>query len=299
MSYTGNRPAEQVEQRFNVPLFSVQWWPNRGSIPAGYGAADGQLISRNSFPDAAIGVLAGNVPTVAEATWLSTPLERGKYTVGDGSTTIRLPDYNGKYAGSLGALFLRGDGTLSAAVAGAIQLDEFKSHTHTQNSAPASYSGATGASSGILSSSQTGATGGAETRPLNVTGCWIIKLFGAVTNVGSADAAQLASDYANIIGRVAALELSQFGAGQTDQDVTGSRSKATLYTNSTGRPILVSINPTATSSATSSLTVNGVVVKSLAFGSATVTAPLDWVVDPGDTYQFDSTTTILRWVEKR
>ena len=87
--------------------------------------------------------------------------------------------------------------------------------------------------------------------------------------------------------------------GQTIQDVTGSRAKATPYTNSTGKEIWVTVNPTATASATSSLTVNGVVVQSLSFGSATVTAPLSAPVPAGGTYQFDSTTTILRWVELR
>ncbi len=90
-----------------------------------------------------------------------------------------------------------------------------------------------------------------------------------------------------------------FGTGQTVHDVTASRAKATLYTNSTGKPIKVSINPTATANATSSITVNGVVVQSLSFGSATVTAPLEWEVPNGATYQFDSTTTIIRWVEQR
>jgi len=35
-----------------------------------------------------------------------------------------------------------------------------------------------------------------ETRPLNVSGVWTVQAFGAVTNPGSVDAAQLASDYA-------------------------------------------------------------------------------------------------------
>ena len=87
--------------------------------------------------------------------------------------------------------------------------------------------------------------------------------------------------------------------GQTIQDVTGSRAKATPYTNSTGKEIWVTVNPAATASATSSITVNGVVVQSLSFGSSTVTAPLCAPVPSGGTYQFDSTTTILRWVELR
>lgn len=111
------------------PLFSVMWWPQRSAVPAGYVAADGQSLSRATYPDAWVGIQAGNVPTVAEATWQSTNTERGKFTVGDGTSTFRLPDYNGKFAGSLGAVFMRGDGALSAAIAGEIQRDALQNIT--------------------------------------------------------------------------------------------------------------------------------------------------------------------------
>jgi hypothetical protein len=39
---------------------------------------------------------------------------------------------------------------------------------------------------------------GTETRPINATGTWCVKLFGAVINPGAADAAQLATEVANI-----------------------------------------------------------------------------------------------------
>lgn len=206
-----------------VPLFSVQWWPSRAAIPAGYAPADGQALPRATYPDAWEGILAGNVPTVAEATWQATPAERGKYTAGDGASTFRLPDYNGQAAGSLGAVFLRGDGALSAAIAGLIQQDQIQDHRHECRS--------TGNSTGTDSLSRTGLASayadvnenignvlegrtGSETRPLNVTGCWVIKLFGAVTNPGSADAAQLATDYAALAARVSILEQLPFISGQ-------------------------------------------------------------------------------------
>ena len=44
----------------------------------------------------------------------------------------------------------------------------------------------------------TSSVGGAETRPLNVTGCWVIRLFGAVVNPGAADAAQLATELSKL-----------------------------------------------------------------------------------------------------
>lgn len=211
-----------------LPLFSVLWWPQRTAIPNGFVAADGQTLSRSTYPQASAGVLAGNVPVATDSEWLSNLLMRGRYTLGDGSTTFRLPDYNGKFAGSLGAVFLRGDGTLSAAVAGVIQRDAFQGHIHATKTSVAGWS--TGGLAGegtnysanvigptapvsydwIGAPKSDGVNGtprtASETRPLNVTGCWVVKLFGSVVNVGSADAAQLATDYANLAGRVSVLE---------------------------------------------------------------------------------------------
>lgn len=206
-----------------VPLFQVQWWAQRSAIPAGYVAADGQELSAAAYPDAKNGIDAGNVPTVANGTWISNPSERGKFVALSSTGKFRVPDYNGKFAGSLGAVFLRGDGALSAAVAGKIQLDDFASHTHTLANAgagrdtPSPYLGVAGVAGtdfGNYSTDTTtlptlltsGATGASETRPLNVTGCWVIKLFGAVVNAGSVDAAQLATEIANIFSRTDALE---------------------------------------------------------------------------------------------
>lgn len=209
------------------PLFSVMWWPQRSAIPAGFVAADGQTLSRLTYPNAWAGIVAGNVPTVADATWNSTPTERGKFTSGDGSTTFRLPDYNGKFAGSLGAVFLRGDGALSTGQAGLIQKDQLGPMKYVDNAVntPTNVyisNGVAGLGAtlprngpGTVQATPIDAAPdgtrwitntGNETRPLNVTGCWVIKLFGAVVNVGSADAAQLASDYANLASALQTLD---------------------------------------------------------------------------------------------
>lgn len=197
--------AEQLGKAAGIPLLFPLWCPNRAAIPAGYAPADGQALSRSLYPDAWAGIAAGNVPVATDAAWLATPTERGKFTAGDGSTTFRLPDYNGKSAGSLGALFLRGDGTLSAQTNGVIQPDELREHDHPLNVA----TGADTTRVGLLNQvggvgpagaggARTYRTGGAETRPLNVTGCWVIRLFGAVVNPGAADAAQLATEVSKL-----------------------------------------------------------------------------------------------------
>lgn len=310
----------------SIPLFMPQWWPNRASIPAGYAPADGQLLSRATFPDAWAGIQAGNVPTVADGTWLSTPIERGKYTAGDGATSFRLPDYNGKSAGSLGAVFMRGDGALSAAVAGAIQLDALQNITgnvgvegpyhgsYTQADGVFAYGDATSggmAGGGSSASSRTVnfdasrvARTDAETRPLNVTGCWIVKVFGSVINPGSADAAQLASDYAALVGRVEALEARprSIGDGQTWQDVTASRASGTTYTNTTGKPIQLSIVTGYSTSQSLTVVIGGVQAFSsstvLAGGNTNLVAVSGLVVPAGATYSA-SVTAGFSWKELR
>lgn len=239
------------------PLFSVMWWPSRSSVPAGWVPADGQALPRATYPDAWAGIVAVQVPIVAESAWLSTPTERGRYTAGDNTATFRVPDYNGKSAGTLGALFLRGDGALSMGTHGTIQTDALQGHWHAMDIGGQAGTTAISASSIGVSNGTLPSTGAirnpttdnvngvprtaSETRPLNVTGCWVIKLAGSVTNAGSVDALALASAYAALVTRVEALEARPrtLGDGQTWQNLTASRVSGTTYTNTTGRPIFV------------------------------------------------------------
>lgn len=202
----------------SIPLFTVFWAPLRTAIPAGFVVADGQVLDRATYPDAAAGIVAGIVPLTTEANYSATPTARGCYTPGDGANNFRLPDYNGKTSGSVGAVFQRGDGAKSGGGPGLIQLDSFQGHGHdvfvftpgsgggafTYNTAGAQPAGTVvdGNTSfkGVSPNTYLNGTPrtGDETRPLSVTGTWCIKLFGAVINPGAADAAQLATEVANI-----------------------------------------------------------------------------------------------------
>lgn len=230
----GKVPAGQLPPiPTGPPAGSVAWWPLRSSIPAGQVPADGQTISRATFPDLAAMVAAGTVPVVPEADWVADPLKRGSYTLGDGSTTIRVPDLNGKSVGAVGAVFLRGDGTRSAGASGLLQADIVGPHAHTTPMFAGAGSASTWASGGGASATYTvnNATGiGPETRPLNATGVWTIQAFGAVTNPGSADAAQLASDYAAL--------------NAAFQSLNGAISFAMVYPNggSAAAPANITIN---------------------------------------------------------
>ena len=87
------------------------------------------------------------------------------------------------------------------------------------------------------------------------------------------------------------------GAGQTWQDVTGSRSSGVTYTNTTGKPIMVNISATPTSPSNRSIIVDGIDVavtdadgSDLGFMSA--------VVPDGSTYRTNSAGIVL-WTELR
>ncbi|MFY2022810.1 phage tail protein [Achromobacter dolens] len=216
----GKVPVEQIPALpAGPPVGSVAWWPLRASIPAGQIPADGQIVSRATFPDLTAMVVSSRLPVVPEADWLADPLKRGSFTVGDGGATIRIPDLNGRSAGSIGALFLRGDGALSGGTNGLIQRDAMQP---IAGQLPMTYGVVRGPASGPFWNSQQGvlASGSApgyeyntvgdvirfdsaavtrtasETRVTNVSGVWTIQAFGAVTNPGSVDAARLASDLA-------------------------------------------------------------------------------------------------------
>ncbi|WP_150123834.1 phage tail protein [Achromobacter xylosoxidans] len=241
----------------DIPVGAVAWWPLRASIPAGRIPADGQTISRATFPDLAAMVVAGTVPVATESDWLADPRNRGCYTAGDGSTTIRVPDLNGRSTGSLGRVFLSGDGTDSNGTWGVIQRDQFQKHHHYINLKTASggadvygtaaYGNGTGSQystwgDAIQFNPQVGPPrSGDKTHPQNVTGVWTIQAFGAVTNPGAADAAQLATDYAALNAAFQSVQGQLLGVGQGWQNLTASRSLDVTYINTTGRPIIVQV----------------------------------------------------------
>ena len=203
--------ADDLAKAGSDPLLWPRTSPSRTHIQAGYAPLDGQELSRALYPDAWAAIQAGAVPVVTEAEWQTDPLKRGAWTYGNGSTTFRMPDWNGKSAGSKGAVFVRGDGVLSAGTPGLIQTDELRSHRHTIYAANQCASGSgsvqpTGASAGY--DRETAPAGGTETRPLNITGVWVCRLFGAVTNPGAADASQLATEVARLWAQK--VELTSF-----------------------------------------------------------------------------------------
>lgn len=74
--------------------------------------SDGQLLNRADWPE--LWAYAQMVGAISDAEWLADPHERGKYSVGDGQTTFRVPDRNGVQSGSFKGLFGRGDGGVTS-----------------------------------------------------------------------------------------------------------------------------------------------------------------------------------------
>lgn len=74
--------------------------------------SDGQLLNRADWPE--LWAYAQMLTPISDADWLADPLQRGKYSTGDGSTTFRVPDRNGVQSGSVTGLYGRGDGGTSS-----------------------------------------------------------------------------------------------------------------------------------------------------------------------------------------
>ena len=98
-------------------------------------------------------------------------------------------------------------------------------------------------------------------------------------------------------GALSVTNAGIFGVGQTWQDVTGSRTLGAVYTNSTGRPIMVMIN--AEGARVSGTFTIGTVTKSIA--NIDWTQPYTFVVPDGANYSFSlgGATAGFFWIELR
>lgn len=94
------------------------------------------------------------------------------------------------------------------------------------------------------------------------------------------------------------------GVGQTWQDVTASRALGTTYTNSTGKPIMVSVGSHTSAGIyqmTLIATINGVAVKFSQSSDSTGNTSVGGVVivPNGATYNITSGYTLTYWNELR
>ncbi|EOZ3196066.1 phage tail protein, partial [Yersinia enterocolitica] len=168
---------------------------------------------------------------ITEAEWQADPLKRMKWSSGNGTTTFRLPDENGKSPGSVGAPVRRGDGAKSNGITGTIQMDaireiagQFSVYTTTGadessgvfSQSDSTLSGGNAASAGgkrpmytFRASKSPGVLVSDENRMLNATGCYVIKLAGAAFNEGQINALELSTQITLLTTRVTTLEAHQ------------------------------------------------------------------------------------------
>lgn len=285
-----------IEKRVNdasaLPIGSMVPFP-KGVVPPGFLEADGSVRSTATYPDL--------------AAYLGTTFNTGTEPAGH----FRLPESRGE--------FLRGwdhgRGVDAGRSLGSFQLDALQGHkfrilTGDGDGYLHSPSGTGGAGPGTsfvisqgtskeflvgdpISDSLNGEPRvGKETRPRNLAVMWCIKAWSALVNQGYIDVASLATQVAGFAARATALEDRPrgIGDGQAWQNVTASRVSGTIYTNTTGRPIMVQLSFTTGGVYT---VVDGVNLTVSAFHSA-------FIVPAGSTYKITyGSPSNLSWVELR
>jgi hypothetical protein len=98
-----------------------------------------------------------------------------------------------------------------------------------------------------------------------------------------------------------AMNAYTLGRGQTWQDMTGSRTIATSYQNTTDRPIMVSIDVTG-NNATGNLQVSANGSTWLTVANRDADGNAEWfstIVPPGTFYRLTGTVTFTTWAELR
>ncbi|SED05251.1 Phage Tail Collar Domain [Pseudomonas saponiphila] len=177
-TYTKAEIESIVAQSSSLPVGSMVAFP-RASLPPGFLEIDGSVQSIAAYPDL--------------AAYLGTTFNKGD----EGAGNFRLPESRGE--------FLRGwdhgRGVDPGRAVGSAQADDFKSHTHSlQGSTNFTYT--VNPTSNFkpyqdgVSSYNTSATGGGETRPRNLAVMWCIKAWSAPVNQGNIDVAALVKELA-------------------------------------------------------------------------------------------------------
>lgn len=257
--------ALKTELTDGLPIGAYLSYPSQKTIPAGFLIADGRSLKKSEYPEL-FNVLG--------------------YIYGGSGENFNLPNFaDGK--------FMRGIGGNAAAL-GQVQQDEIKSHTHGVGQQPGigqSNNGGSGPFAGSNNHIQSGATGGNETRPYNMAVVVIIKAKNVNTpTAGQIDKTILATETkAGITKLKNAITAKQedaavtekavsdlveankgLGVDQTWQDMKSQRQNGVIYTNTTGRAIMILVSQQQSSSSqTCELEINGKrVLKNVSYGTA-------------------------------
>lgn len=206
-------------------LFHYSWHNGpRASIDGGCIPCDGQQLLQFMYPDVYADVMAGKQYSIDEATWQAASLDRSKWSTG-GTGWVRVPDLNGVQVGSNKAFYLRGSpaalggvgvGDAARRLNFAFQASNGGTFTALEGMLtglnPSTWRMALQASSDAglfnrLSFDSANSTPTAdENRPKSAYGVWTVRVATGVTNVGSVDVLQLATQFDALTQRVDAIE---------------------------------------------------------------------------------------------
>lgn len=94
-------------------------------------------------------------------------------------------------------------------------------------------------------------------------------------------------------------EEKAFGIGQTWQNVTASRAQGQTYTNTTGKPIMLSIYWSQTGTNSVNLHIDGSWFLTEQMSNVSGGGQFSIIIPSGSTYRVDSTNSIVKWFELR
>lgn len=142
------------------------------AAPAGWLALSGQTVARADYAALWAHVQANSL-AVTEATWAT---EKGRFSVGDGSTTFRLPDLRSEFVRS----WDNGRGVDTGRTLASLQGSANLEHTHGVKADNGGFNTNTnnvvsGTDRGLAYTASTNPSGGTESRPRNVALLMCIK----------------------------------------------------------------------------------------------------------------------------
>ncbi len=222
-----------------LKIGSYLLWSSQSVTPAGFLVCDGRSLKKSEYAE------------------LFTVIG---YTYGGSGDDFNIPNFSdGK--------FMRGIGGNAAAL-GQVQQDEIKSHTHGVGQQPGigqSNNGGSGPFAGSNNHIQSGATGGNETRPYNMSVVVLIKakevkepsanqidesIYATEAKAGITklknSVTGKAEDVAVTEKAVSEIKEQILGVGQSLQNVTSQRQANKIYENTTGRPIALAFSNAVT-----------------------------------------------------
>ena len=122
----------------------------------------------------------------------------------------------------------------------------------------------------------------------------------AITSVGTLSGLTVTAPIAGSVTGNAGTASNAIGYGQTWQNVVGVRSLGVTYTNSTGRPIVASLQVGGPNPGGSVAVVDGITVGAvnIGIGSATTYGQLVLIIPSGSTYSVTG-GTLITWAELR